>query len=424
MSGHNESAKRSNLEGYCNTPPSENPVSSESKDGLNITKIDWLRLTVTELEAFGQTLSELEGTGGILNSAGIQVRWSDKGLHGYTASAKLVIVRDNDTLVVGHIALAESGSNQGGLFELTGVGCKLFQIQYPDLWLELYNLFQFFEWRISRTDIALDLNGQYCLDKGYTVPVLFQQAVTDGLFKSAMNRNAKMKQSYSMAGDWSPLVVGGISPANYDPLKHCPAGLTAYIGSRNGSASFYRCYEKGKELLGAEAEPNSVDRAWIRVEEEMTRKNGRTIPLDVMIRPDEYFAINRPKARALMHEYRQSLALDQIEQAQIAQFKKEKSLSVSKKVYWAKHSYGRLFRTLLDKGVDCAEIVEWLTRADGLKECIFDVGDDDEHDVSIDLINSGFIPVTASPHANVTTAMISQSEVNKMAYAKASGRFA
>ena len=409
-----------NLEGYCNTPPSELQVKTQPKKDISITKIDWLRLTVTDLKAFEHTMSELEGTGGILSKAGIEVRWSDKGLHGYTTSAKLIIKRDTDTLPVGHFAMAETGSNQGGMFELTGVGCKLFQIQYPDLWLELYSLFVHYEWRISRTDIALDLDGQYCIDKGLTVPLLFQQAVNNGLFKSSMNRNAAMAQSYSMAGDWSPLVVGGITPEDYNPLEHCPAGLTAYVGSRKGSSSFYRCYEKGKELLGAEAEPNSVDRAWIRVEEEMTRKNGRTIPLDVMLRPDEYFAINRPLARQLMHDYREALTMLEVEQAQLSQFKKEKSLSVSRKVYWAKHSYGRLFRTLVDKGIDYAEIIDWLTRADGLKECIFDIEEKQEHDVSVDLVERGFIPAIVSPDATATTERFNTAHAAKVAYAEAS----
>ena len=421
MSTLHNGAKRHNLEGYCNTPPSENTLITESKDGLNITKIDWLRVTITDLQNLKYTLSEVDDKGGILDQAGIEARWSEKGLHGYTESAKLIIKRDNDTLTVGHLAIAETGSNQGGMIELTGVGCKLLQIQYPDLWLELYSLLIHYEWRISRIDIALDLPGQYCLDKGYTVPVLFQQAVTNGLFKSEMNRNASMKQTYSMAGDWSPLVVGGIDPQDYEPLEHCPAGLTAYIGSRKGSASFYRCYEKGKELLGAEAEPDSVDRAWIRVEEEMTRKNGRIIPLDVMLRPDEYFAINRPKARALMIEYRETLDLQQVQQAQLQQFKREKTLSVAKKVYWAKHSYGRLFKTLVDRGIDYHEIIDWLTRSDGLKECIFDLGDDEEFDISNDLIERGLIPIRASPDAHVTSIMMSKLDAAKLAYARASG---
>ena len=302
------------------------------------------------------------------------VRWSEKGLHGYDQSAKLLIQRDNDNLTIGHIAIAEGGRNKGGLFELTGVGCKWFQLQHPELWLELYTLFVHFEWRISRADIALDLPGEYCIDKAYTVPSLYSEAINNGLFKSDKLRNPNMKQTSSIAGDWSSLLVGGVTPENYDPLQHCPAGLTAYIGSRKGSADFFRIYEKGKELLGAEAEPDSIERAWVRVEHEMTRKGtGREIPLDVMLRPDEYFAIDRSGVRDLMHEYRDSLSLERVQQVQLAQFQREKSLSISRKIHWAKHSYGRLFRTLQDQGLEVQKIIDWLTRSDGLKEFILDV---------------------------------------------------
>ena len=425
-------AKRPDYSPYCNTGGYRFSDKTEAKSGFNITKIDWLRLSITDLTDFQNTLSEIDGKGGILDSAGIETRWSEKGLHGYEQSAKLLIKRDTDTLTVGHIATSETGGNAGGMIELTGVGCKVLQLQKPELWLELYSLFQLYEWRISRADIALDLDGQYCLYKGYTVPVLFGMAVNDGLFKSDKLKNPNMKQSYSMAGDWSPLVVGGVNPEDYNPLEHCKAGLTAYIGSRKGSADFFRAYEKGKELLGAEADPESVDRAWIRIEHEMSRKGtGREIPLDVMLRPDEYFALDRSGVREFMHEYRETLQLEQVQQAQLSQFQKEKSLSISKKVYWAKHSYGRLFKTLVDKGIDYTEIIDWLTRADGLKEFIFDIGADDEHDVSNDLIERGLMPVFALPDANATDelykandAAIANVAANKVAYAKASGRYA
>ena len=158
----------------------------------------------------------------------------------------------------------------------------------------------------------------------------------------------------------------------------------------------------------------------------MTRKNGREIPLDVMLRPDEYFAINRPLARQLMHDYRDALSMQEVEQAQLSQFKKEKSLSVAKKVYWAKHSYGRLFRTLVDKGIDYAEIIDWLPRSDGLKECIFDVGEEDEYDVSSDLLARGLVPEFANPDADVTnkamaanSAAMAKFAADKMTYTNA-----
>ena len=424
-----QGAKRPDFSPYCNTGGYEFKKTSGCNNRVNVTNIDWLRLTITDLQDFEHTLSEIDAEGGILECASIETRWSEKGLHGYDKSAKLLIKRDRDTLTVGHIARSESGGNKGGLFELTGVGCKMLQLQKPELWLELYTLFQFYDWRISRADIALDLPGQYCLDNGYTVPVLFRDVVNDGLFRSDKLRNPNMKQTYSMVGDWSPLAVGGITPENYDPLTHCKAGLTAYVGSRKGSADFFRIYEKGKELLGAEAEPDSVDRAWVRVEHEMSRRGtGREIPLDVMLRSDEYFAIDRSGVRNLMDEYRESLDFNHVHQIQLEQFKREKSLSITKKVYWAKHSYGRLFRTLVDMGIDYPQIIGWLTRADGLKECIFDLYEVEGHSVTDDLVERGLVPLTATPDANSTRNAIRAKraasirfEAAKAAYANASG---
>ncbi|PWQ97683.1 replication initiation factor domain-containing protein [Leucothrix pacifica] len=359
---------------YCNTGGYGLPTKKQAKNGLQVTKIDWLRATCTDLESFISTMSDVDSKGGILDQANVIVRWTEKGLHGYDQSAKLLLQRDNDNLTIGHIAMAEAGRNKGGMIELTGVGCKWLQLQYPDLWLELYSLFIEFEWRFSRIDIALDLDGEYCLEHGYTVPSLYGEAINNGLFKSDKLRNPNMKQTSSIAGDWSTLLVGGVTPESYDPIEHCPAGLTAYIGSRKGSADFFRIYEKGKELLGAEAEPESMDRAWVRVEHEMSRKGtGREIPLDVMLRPDEYFALDRSGVRQLMHEYRASLSLERVQQVQLSNFQREKSLSIAKKVYWAKHSYGRLLKTLQDEGLELQQIIDWLTRSDGLKEFIFDV---------------------------------------------------
>ena len=133
-------------------------------------------------------------------------------------------------------------------------------------------------------------------------------------------------------------------------------------------------YEKGKELLGRMAEPEDIDRGWIRIEHEMSRKaSGREIPLDVMIRPDHYFAANRGGVRAILDQLRQSRELEQAQQWQREQFQKEKGLLLSKKIHWARHSYGRLFRTLTEQGIEPQEIIDWLSRTDGLKEFVFDL---------------------------------------------------
>lgn len=358
---------------HCNTGGYGFSDKTNNQPLLSLTKIDWLRSTNTNLESFKSTMRKIDGNGGLLSKAGIEVRWTEKGLHGYEQSAQLLLRKGNDDLHLGHLALSEQGRNKGGLLELTGAGCKLFQLQHPKLWQKLHSLLVNFKWRVSRVDIALDLHGDYCIEKGYTVPSLFDLAVNNQLFQSDKLRNPNMKQVFNTSGDWSSLVTSTITPASYDPIKHSKAGLTAYIGSRKSSADFFRIYEKGKELLGAEAEPDSTERAWIRIEHEMTRKGtGREIPLDTMLRPDEYFAINRAGARELMHELRASLSMQEVQHVQITHYKRETSLSLSRKVHWAKHSYGRLFRTLIQRGIDYEQIINWLSRSDGLKEFIFD----------------------------------------------------
>lgn len=351
-------------------------TNTQPHDEIQITAIDWLRVTTSDLNAFQQTLAELDGDLGLFAHADIDVKWSEKGLHGYETSASLLIWKDNDYLTVGHIATSETGRNRGGMLELSGTGCKVLQLEYPQLWYELYDLLTYFEWRIARTDIALDLSGEYAEQCGYTVPKLYKQAVNEGLFKSDNLRNPNMQQTFGMAGDWSPLVVGNITPESYEPLKHCPAGLTAYIGNRKSADDFFRVYEKGKELLGRLAEEDNIDRGWIRIEHEMSRKaSRREIPLEVMLKPDEYFASNRSGVRDILDQLRQHQSLEQAKQWQRQQFKREKGLLLSKKIHWARQSYGRLFRTLLEQGYEPQAIVAWLARTEGLKEFVLDLQD-------------------------------------------------
>ncbi len=355
-----------------------NPIyAAIQHDGQQVTMVDWLRLTVNDLDEFNAALGDLEGTGGILTSAGFDIQWKQgKGLHGYEESAAIMLWKDNDYMVVGNLAYSERGQNKGGMFELTGTGCKVLQVEYPALWLELYNVLAYSNWRISRVDLALDLAGEYCLEHGITVPKLFREAKKEELFKSDLNKNPNFVSEIGMPGDWSDITVGDVSVNDYDPLVHCPAGLTLTIGNRKSSDDYFRCYEKGKEILGKQAEPESVDRGWVRIEHEMSRKaSGRKIPLDVMIRPDEYFCAGRSNVRAIMEAVRQDRELKQIQSWQREQFKKEKSLMLSRKVYWARYTYGRTVRTLIDKGLTADQIIDALAREAGLKEFVFDLLD-------------------------------------------------
>ncbi len=361
---------------HIKRPFNDNPhTAAIQPDGQQVTMVDWLRVTNNDYEAFQQTMGDLAENGGILFEAGMDVTWKPhKGMHGYAESASILIWKDNDYMTVGNIAYSKEGQNQGGLFELTGTGCKILQVEYPALWLELYNLLAYHDWRISRLDIALDLSGAYCQEHQFTVPKLFRDAKKNDLFKSDANKNPNMKAAIEPCGDWSDITVGEIKIDDYDPLQHCPAGLTMYVGSRKSSDDFFRVYEKGKEILGKQAEPESVDRGWIRIEHEMSRKaSGRTIPLDVMIRPDEYFCAGRSNVRAIMEAIRKDRELKAIQCWQREQFKKEKSLLLSRKVHWARYTYGRTVKTMRDLNWSDADIVDALMREAGLKEFIPDL---------------------------------------------------
>ncbi len=67
--------------------------------------------------------------------------------------------------------------------------------------------------------------------------------------------------------------------------------------------------------------------------------------------------------------------LQAVHQWQREQFIREKGLLLSKKIHWARHTYGRLFRTLIEQGIDTQTLIDWLSREDGLKEFVFDLTD-------------------------------------------------
>ena len=76
-----------------------------------------------------------------------------------------------------------------------------------------------------------------------------------------------------------------------------------------------------------------------------------------------------------MDALRAHQTLEAAQQWQREQFKREKGLMLSKKMHWARHSYGRLVRTLIEQGIDAQDIIELLSRTSGLKEFVFDLTD-------------------------------------------------
>ena len=358
MGGNSDPCKINHLKPYAETIDDQ------------ICSIDWLRATTKEKSDFEGLMSDLEG---IFSEVGFEIVWRDKGLYGYSESANIVYTSGDDSKNVGHIGRSTKSGNTGGMLDLTGMACKTLQVEHPELWLELYSLLNYYEWRFTRLDVALDLTGEYALEHGLTVPSLYKSAVTDGLFRSENVCNPTQQQSFNTAGDWSPLLVGGITPESYDPRTNCAKGLTFYVGNRKSSDFYCRIYEKGKESAGGTT-PNSDDMGWIRIEVEWKRggSNG-VIPLDAMLRPDEYFCADRPKAREILDDLRKRAGLGQSQAWKKELFSKERTLLITKKMYWAKHSYGRLLRTLTDEGLTPDQIIDELMRETGLKEHIFDI---------------------------------------------------
>lgn len=322
----------------------------------------------------------------ILEEAEIKVYWSDFSLFGYDCSASLRVWKDNDFLTVGSIAYAEEGSHEGGLFELTGKGCQLFQVEYPGLWDELHDVLNEVKcpheqigWRIARVDMALDCVGEFALAHQITVPRLYKLGNFEGFFKSDLARNPLMSQTFTPVGDWSDFINGVLTPEEYDPLKHAPLGLTGYVGVRKSADDFIRFYEKGKQLLGKDAEPISADRAWVRIEHEMSRKStGREIPFDVLLNSDHYFCANRSRVRQIMNDLRAFFFLADTASWKRKLFSREKMLMISKKIHYARHAYGRLIRTMVeDLALSPLVIVNTLIRSQSLKEFVLDVDDDE-----------------------------------------------
>lgn len=364
----------------CNTGGQNNRVKNNQLNNQNVynpeanaTTIDWLRVTVRDYKSFRASLIQLTE---LLGDADITLKRRGFGLYFYEQSATLNIWKDNQNLVVGNVCHTPEGKNEGGLFELSGVACDLLQTHYPLLWVKLYELLTLFNWSITRVDVALDLEGEYATQQGLTLPMILDRTVKDNLFASDFQKNPNTKLSYEPRGDWTDFISRNLQPSDYNPLKHCPAGLTLYVGSRKHSDDFFRTYEKGKEILGRMPEPENIDRGWVRIEHEMTRKSSnRVIPLEVMLNPDEYFCAGRSGIRQILDDLRTYRELKHQKDWRRELFTKKKLLKLSAKIHHAKRSYGRLVRTLLSLGFEEGLIIEKLTREVGLgdKDFILDI---------------------------------------------------
>jgi DNA relaxase NicK len=348
-----------------------------------ISKIDWLRATVR-----GQsTMFMVDDIIDILTTdqihdgldSDLSVRSALGGLHGYKSIRKVFFWANNELVNAGAIAYTDDplDSNCGVMIDFSGSLCTYLQNNHPQKWRDLINYLAGYGWRLSRVDLALDLDGTYCRKHSLTVPVFMVMGMEQNWFSSSFSRN-QQAMTTKQVGDWSWNAAGTKNAVNYQdyqPDKLAPNGLTAYFGSRK-SPNFFRVYEKGKQLLGlADDADAAIDKWWVRIEQEIKRdKDGAALPYELLLEPDAWFGASRPNLRELLNDYRGYLLQNTIIAATRKRHQaKERSLSVKSKIFWARRAYGRLIHTLVSEGFESEEIVNELLRDKGLKNYVYDI---------------------------------------------------
>jgi DNA relaxase NicK len=263
------------------------------------------------------------------------------------------------------------GTN-GGMFELTGSGCNIFQANF-NYWYGLFIALSKTKLRFTRLDIALDIKNNigynFMKQSNMTVPTLCRDGDEKKLFTAD---RAPSKSNFNQYGDWSDMLFSRISIDEYDPSIHCPKGLTGYFGSQ-ASSNYWRVYEKGKEQLGSaeKAAPTSigaVELSWIRIERQITRKNKEVISLEAMLYSDRYFIRGFSGVEKLFNSWVDYNNGTTVIPAPYESFVAKVKSSIAKKVFWGRRAYGSLIRTLVNEGMKAEQIIEILMRKEGVKE--------------------------------------------------------
>lgn len=122
-------------------------------------------------------------------------------------------------------------------------------------------------------------------------------------------------------------------------------GLTFYVGTRH-SSQLLRVYEKGKQLGDSSS-------TWARVEVQFS-SHDRVLPLDMLIRPDEFFVAAYPVFSSWFGHWQKLPAKTVI---------KRKSAQIVLEVleFYACQSYGKLVNVWRGLGLSASEIVGKMT---------------------------------------------------------------
>jgi len=277
----------------------------ESQTEGATVKVDWLNAT------FARPATSIEGWTGFLSRIiGRPVVGAEgRGMFGFQTAVRLRAYLGGSLVDIGYLAFGGDSQRGRMMMQLTGRGCGLVQ-DWPSLHAFLGDLE---EVRITRCDLAADfMDGEYTVDDAVR------------LHKEGGFTGAGRPPTTETAGDW----LDGIR------------GRTLYVG-KGSNGKMLRVYEKGIQL-------GDLGSPWVRYEVQLGNRD-REIPLDVLLRPREFFAGCYPCLASMVEE-----AAEKIKTTRT-----EGETSLSRLVFHAKRTYGKLFDALSKlTGADHAELVE------------------------------------------------------------------
>lgn len=302
---------------------------------VNKTKIDWLAFT---------SLADVPTLQLVLQTIWPEVTFSRnrQGMPGYP---------DSDSIKVEGVQFGQMGhgaSHGRNFVSLTGTACKTLTDELVQVFFEALSI-PAISGQLSRLDLCLDLyKGELSFDHAVW-------AYEQGQFKRprASATPEQKKVGTTKAGE--------------------NLGRTMYVGKRGGHV-MARIYEKGLEVFAKLPEElramsecrewelsTPVDGGppvwkadnWLRAEVEY-RRQGKDIllPLDMMIRRDEYFAGAYPYCAS---------ALGVADGVRPSMLKSDFDLDLLAMIGHAKRSYGSLVHSLKELGFRDSEVVEYIT---------------------------------------------------------------
>lgn len=342
--------------------------------------VDWLSCTIKDIKKFHTfakySIRKFKALGLVIHDTG-------RGRNGYDFCFSIM---HKDELCGSY--LADGSGRMGGMFELTGYGCKLLMSNWSE-WCKLIFSLKDCGFCITRLDVCTDLRGEAWNSYSHNI-VDFLHDAGSGMF--AIGIGGGTPPVIGMPGDWYKVSAEGLDSCNYNPVVDCPSGLSVTIGKRSGANSFV-IYEKGKEQFGKGMVPHlsETDARWIRVERRYGRGTGRSrvsIPFDFALMPDRSLTYNCKGFEAFMSDYYEfknnrsfpngggddDFCLERIGYMN--------SVSLLRKAFHGAQSVGRLVRTMVDIGMSHTKIVSVLMGVKGIKGYVDDISmvDIDEFD--------------------------------------------